>query len=298
MTTSVDPAFEKLKHVRVMIGTPMISGTCTGQYKNSLVDLLCLFSKWNIAVRLYDVYGESVISKARNKIADEFMNSSFTEEDDRLLLIDSDIAYNAADIIHMILLDKDVVAAPCSLKKINWERVRQASILGFPVWKLPALAGDVIADFITEGGPVEVPVDVGSVGTGVLMIKRKVLTKMQNELTGIKYDLLPQERRTVPDFSGARGANNAFSNSCYAYFQSIINPDPPHNYMTEDWYFCHNWRKLGGKVQLCLWMITRHTGNHEYVMDVPSIVQFGEQLEESKEEERKNEEAEKSSVHA
>ena len=269
MTTQADielmqSDLKNIKNIRVMLGTPMLDGRCHAGYKNSLIDLVNLFGKYEIQLTVYDMYGESVVSFARNKIVDGFMRCSFDRPDDRLLLIDSDISFQAEEILHMILRDKDIIAAPCTFKKINWERIRQAAILGYQANELAALAGDVITDFITDGGFIDDPIEVKTVGCGCMMIKRKVFQKMKEELPEIKYIKVPTT--TPRDFS--------LREEAYAYFQCLIDPDPPHYNLTEDWSFCKNARSLGYKVYICPWIKTIHSGGYEYLMDMSAIAEF------------------------
>lgn len=256
---------EHVKDIRVMLGTPMIDGKCHAGYKNSILDLVNLLNKYGIQLTIYDMYGESVISFARNRIVDGFMNSSFNKPDDRLLFIDSDISFQAEEILHMLLRDKDIIAAPCTFKKINWERIRQASLLGYQASELPALGGDVITDFVTDGGYIDDTIEVKTVGCGCMMIKRKVFEKMKAELPEIKYTKIPTITSRY---------NNNLGEEAYAYFQIMIDRDHPHYPLTEDWYLCQNAQKLGFKIFICPWIKTVHTGNFEYLMDMPAIATF------------------------
>lgn len=260
-----------VKEIRVMLGTPMLDSKCHAGYKNSVIDLVNLLNRWGVQLNIFDIYGQSVISHARNIIAGGFMNSSFDRPDDRLLLIDSDITFQAEDILHMIVLDKDIIAAPCTSKTINWERIRQASLLGYQANELPALGGDIITDFITDGGYVDDPVEVKTVGTGVMMIKRSVLQRMKEALPEIKYTKIPPVTM--------RGGNSP-GEDAYAYFQAIIDPNPPYYNLTEDWVFCNRARKLGIKTYICLWMKTIHMGSFAYLMDIPATAEFLQKKEE------------------
>mgnify|MGYP000341873540 CR=1 FL=1 len=64
------------------------------------------------------LFNESLITRARNYLVDEFLRSDFTH----LLFIDSDIHYNPQDVIAMLALEKDVIGGPYPKKSINWNQ--------------------------------------------------------------------------------------------------------------------------------------------------------------------------------
>jgi hypothetical protein len=94
---------EELRKRTLMIGSPLYGGQCTGSFMKSMVEFMVLATKYGLDVKPYFIYNESLITRARNYVADEFMRSGYS----RLLFIDSDIGFNAEHIIHMLALQTD-----------------------------------------------------------------------------------------------------------------------------------------------------------------------------------------------
>jgi hypothetical protein len=76
-------------------------------------------SKYGIETKFSFLFNESLITRARNYLVDEFLRSGYTH----MMFIDSDIHFNPQDIIALLALDKDVVGGPYPKKSINWKNI-------------------------------------------------------------------------------------------------------------------------------------------------------------------------------
>ena len=82
-----------------------------------------------ITVKFYYLFNESLIQRARNYVADEFMRSDCTH----LVFIDSDIAFDPRDVFGMIAVQVsnpekyNIVTGPYPKKTIAWENVAKAA---------------------------------------------------------------------------------------------------------------------------------------------------------------------------
>ena len=62
----------------------------------------------------------------------------------------------------------------------------------------------------------------------------------------------------------------------YSFFDTIIDTKDSiigggsERYLSEDYMFCSLWRKTGGSVFICPWMITKHFGDMGFVSDLGS----------------------------
>jgi hypothetical protein len=56
----------------------------------------------------------------------------------------------------------------------------------------------------------------------------------------------------------------------WAFFMDPIDPES-RLHLSEDWFFCRNWLKCGGKVWMLPWVRSRHCGPYEYIADMPTI---------------------------
>ena len=113
---------EDLRKNKLFVATPMYGGNCLGMYAKSCLDLQGLCTQYGIEVRFSFIFNESLITRARNYLVDEFLRSGFTH----LLFLDSDIHFDPRDVIALLALDKDVIGAPYPKKSIKWPAIIQA----------------------------------------------------------------------------------------------------------------------------------------------------------------------------
>ncbi len=114
---------EDLKQNKLFVATPMYGGMAHGLYVKSCLDLQSVMSKYGIDSKFSFLFNESLITRARNYLVDEFLRSGCTH----LLFLDSDIHYNPQDVLAMMALDKDVIGVPYPKKSINWGNIAQAA---------------------------------------------------------------------------------------------------------------------------------------------------------------------------
>ena len=75
-------------------------------------------------------------------------------------------------------------------------------------------------------------IEVGTLGTGFMLVKRRVFEQMiENGATPYVDDI---------------GLNDKENSNQYDFFQCTI--DSQGRYLTEDWSFCRRWRQLGGQI--------------------------------------------------
>ena len=94
---------EELRKRSLFVATPMYGGQCHGNYTRSMCDLTALCVKYGINMKVYYLFNESLITRARNYCADEFMRSDFTH----MMFIDSDIGFDPNDVITLLALQSD-----------------------------------------------------------------------------------------------------------------------------------------------------------------------------------------------
>lgn len=183
-----------------------------------------------------------------------------------LLFVDSDIAFDAADVMRMLDFDHDIMAAIYSQKYINWDRVADAArkYPDLPSRLLPSVAG-VYGTFhpLPGGGHVSLdePFQIASAGMGLMLIRRDVFIQMIDAYPELMVRLSSGE------------ANFFQSNPCMpGIFNEMVSPDG--FFLGEDLSFCERWRAIGGKVHGCGWFKIRHLGTHEYASDLRQIGQL------------------------
>ena len=260
---------EELKRHKLFVATPMYGGMNHGLYMKSCLDLQTTMMRYGIEIKFSFLFNESLITRARNYLVDEFLRTEYTH----LLFIDSDINFNAQDVIALLALDKDVIGGPYPKKSINWGNVAQAARNNpdLDPKELEGLVGEYVFNVVkgTQQFQVTEPLEVLEIGTGHMMVKRQVFEKMQDSFPNIKYK---------PDHVGQ--ANFDGSRYIHAYFDTVIDTKDSitgggtERYLSEDYMFCQMWRKIGGQIFLCPWMKTQHIGTYAFTGDMPKVAQY------------------------
>ena len=260
---------EELKQHKLFVATPMYGGMNHGLYMKSCLDLQTTMMRYGIEIKFSFLFNESLITRARNYLVDEFLRTEYTH----LLFIDSDINFNAQDVIALLALDKDVIGGPYPKKSMNWSNIAHAARNhpDLEAKKLESLVGEYVFNVVkgTQQFQVTEPLEVMEIGTGYMMIKRDVFDKMKEEYPSIRYK---------PDHVGQ--SNFDGSRYIHAYFDTVIDSKESivgggsDRYLSEDYMFCQMWRKMGGQIYLCPWMKTQHIGSYAFTGDMPSVAQY------------------------
>jgi hypothetical protein len=260
---------EELRKHKVFVATPMYGGMAHGLYIKSSLDLQTTMSKYGIETKFSFLFNESLITRARNYLVDEFLRTDFTH----LLFIDSDIHYAPQDVIALLALDKDVVGGPYPKKSINWKNIADTARKhpNLDPKELEKLVGEYVFNVVkgTKQFTVTDPLEVMEIGTGFMMVKREVFDKMKEAYPTIQYK---------PDHVGQ--ANFDGSRYIHAYFDTVIDTKDSivgggsERYLSEDYMFCQMWRKIGGEIYLCPWMKTQHIGTYPFTGNMPAVAQY------------------------
>jgi hypothetical protein len=304
----INVSIEKLQKYKLFLATPMYGAQCTGMYARSLADLTATLKAHNIPMQFYFLFNESLITRARNYCVDEFMRSDCTH----LMFIDSDISYNSQDVLAMLALnemkdDYHVLCGPYPKKTIAWEKIKQAVDMGAADQdpnQLENFVGDYVFNPVHQSKAIKIdePAEVSEGGTGFMMIKREVFEKYAETYPQFLYK--PDHVRTE-SFDGSR--------EIMAYFDALIddksqnlvpeikafyekNPDASHDdvieflankttgidqekysnrYLSEDYMFCYNVRRMGMKVWMCPWMRLKHMGAYVFGGSLGHIASIG-----------------------
>lgn len=260
---------EELRKKRIFIATPMYGGTCTGHYSKSCTDLGMLATKYGIDINFFYLFNESLITRARNYLVDEFMRSGYTH----LMFIDSDIGFDPNDVLALSAIadensDKDIVCGPYPKKTIAWEKIVKAVNKGIADTN-PGVLENYVGDFVFNPAPgvdripVSEPVEVLEGGTGFMMIQRHVLEKFAAAYPEQLYT--PDHIRTK-HFDGSRKIT--------AFFDTVICPET-NRYLSEDYMFSQWARKIGMKVWMCPWMRLNHAGTYVFGGSLVDLAQIG-----------------------
>ena len=265
----VEITVEQLQERKIMVATPMYGGMCGGQYTKSSVDLGQQAAKYGLDIGFYYIFNESLITRARNYLVDEFMRSHYTH----LMFIDADIGFDPQDVLSLAALadpdsDKEIGCGAYPKKTIAWEKIKRAVDKG-AADENPQALENYVGDFVFNPAPgvseirINEPVEVLEGGTGFMMIQKSAFEKFGNAHPELLYT--PDHVRTE-NFDGSR--------QIYAYFDTVIDPKS-NRYLSEDYMFCQWARDLGIKVWMCPWMRLKHMGTYIFGGDLASLASVG-----------------------
>lgn len=234
----------------------------------SVLDLTILMQRYGIKNNFFALLSESLIPRARNYCAAEFMRSGFSH----LLFLDADIEFNPMDVLAALQISienpKTIVCAPYPKKSISWEKIKQAVDNGFGdenPFVLENYAGDFVFSPIRAGeNLISLPMEVKESGTGFMLIERETLETWDKDRPEFRYR---------PDHIRNKGFDG--TEEITAYFQ-----DPIWNkrHLSEDYFFCQESRKMGIKILLCPWMNLNHIGNYKFVGNLAAVAATGKSL--------------------
>ena len=261
---------EDLATKSLFVATPMYGGMNHGLYMKACLDLQALCVHYGVQIKFSFLFNESLITRARNYLVDEFLHRS---DCTHLLFIDSDISFDPNDVIALLALDKDVIGGPYPKKAIKWKSVKTATVKNPKVEEhlLEKVAGDFVFNPVkgTAQFSVSEPLEVLEIGTGFMLVKREVFNKMEEAYPMIRYK---------PDHIGQ--AHFDGSRYIHAFFDTVIDSKDSitgggsERYLSEDYMFCQMWRKIGGSIWLCPWMRTIHIGTYHFQGDMPAVANF------------------------
>jgi len=270
---------EELRTRKLFLATPMYGGMCAGMYCKSTNDLAALCMHYGIELKMYYLFNESLITRARNYCCDEFMRSDCTH----MLFIDADIGFEANDVISMLALmdqDKDdgmdILCSPYPKKCIAWEKIKAAVDQG-QADDDPNILDNFVGDYVFNPVPgtteikLDEPAEVLEGGTGFMMFTKKSLQKFKDaywddsEFSPGGFRYKPDHVRTE-HFDGTR--------EIMMYFQALIDPDS-RRYLSEDYMFCQWARKVGLRIWLCPWVKLSHVGSFVYIGSLQALAAIG-----------------------
>lgn len=252
-----------LKGKSLYVMTPMYGGNLTLNYHNSFLQLVLLCRDLGVEIGWNNVWNESLISRARNRLADNYLKQGFDSRGNPYthgVFIDADIGFDQKDVLAMLETDLDILGAGCVKKEIRWDRIQKALKRNGREYSnedLKRVGGSFVANYLpgTVNIDLSKPQEVKHLGTGLLMIKREVFLRFREAYADRWY-----EPRMDPA---------VLPGPVHDFFKCGVNPES-REYDSEDYWFCHDARAMGFKVWLCPWMKTTHMGTYEYVGDMPA----------------------------
>jgi len=230
--------------MHIAIATPMYGGNCKGAYMHSVLPLSYALASRGDSVSYPIVYNESIITRARDSLVHEMLDSGA----DGILFVDADTSFDPLAVLDMIDSGKDVIGAIYPKKSINWNLVREAVLAGET--DLAKYSGYFIGRSIPQGVGIKLdePVAVDGVGTGLMYISRRVFEEMAPSCKTYKDVTTKNGQTIVRDIT--------------QFFDMQFNEHG--ELLGEDYYFCEKWKQMGGEVYAAPWVNTAHHGDYAF----------------------------------
>ena len=244
------------QQTKLFVATPMYGGMCTGMYSSAIMQMVGVCGKNGIQMYYSFMMNESLITRARNSMAYDFMETDATH----LMFIDADIAFNPADIPRMVSADKDIICGLYPKKEINWVQVSEAVKAGVPPDQLHLHTGAFVLN-LAHGetqttGNVNEPIEIANGGTGFMLIKRKVFEALNDKVPSYTNDMyhavdVVRKVKIIKEF-----------------FATSIDEES-NRLLSEDYHFCKISRMAGFKVFCAPWANFSHTGSYNFSGTLP-----------------------------
>ncbi len=235
---------------KIFIATPCFGGLVTQSYMQSVISLMQHQAKPPLNMTLALLGNDALITRSRNTLVSTFLNDT---DATHLLFIDADISFVPEQVTRLLAAGKDVVGAMYPIKALDWDHAAQNVSRGRETSEESALhyVGTPLdenqarwdGDFVTAS----------YVGTGMMLIRRRVFEAMIGIYTQLQYKAIhayPRVERTP--------------STQYALFDCMID-EQTGVYLSEDYAFCQRWRAMGGDIWLDTSARLTHTGPHGFV---------------------------------
>lgn len=248
---------------KMFILTPCYGGMCFVNYVHCLMSTVELFRQVNFPLQIEFCKNDSLVPRARNNLVARAMADP---EMTHIIFIDADITWNPVDILKLALSQKPIIGGIYPLKHYNWDKLAantnltQSLINKKNGSQLRTMMSD--ADMIQHnllsynlnysGSQLSIEnnlTQVKHLATGFMMIQRNVIEKMMKAFPSTKY---------VDDVHFLRPEENEFA---FALFDCGVEEG---HYYSEDWMFCHRWKKMKGSIWADVSINLTHSGVEDY----------------------------------
>jgi hypothetical protein len=217
----------------IYFALPMYGGMCSESTFMGLMRFAIIATKLKLNFMIDVIYNESLVTRARNNLVAKFLN---VPEATHLMFIDVDLGFDPESIIQLLCDNQDIIGGLYPKKSLP---------ISYVVNTVPTPK--------TDGANI---VEVSTLGTGFMLIKRHVIEKMIAHHPELK----------IKD-------NIGYAPECekymFALFDTLI--DDNQNYLSEDWAFCYRWRKMGGSIFANTSIKLDHSGFYKFQGDPSEI---------------------------
>ena len=225
----------KLKKMRIHFAVPCYGGMLTESFFTSMLKFSATAQRLGLSFVVDTIVNESLVTRARNSLVAKFLAAP--EKCTHLMFIDADIGFSPAEIIKLMLANREVVGGL------------------YPKKSLPI---EYVVNTVPNGQQDGDLYEIKNLGTGFMMIQRSVL----ETLTAAHPELAYQDAIGLPP---------ELDSYKYALFDTVIDPNTK-EYLSEDYRFCQLWQQQGGKIWADLTIRLDHSGHYKFNGDPTKLL--------------------------
>ena len=256
---------------KLYILTPCYGSLCYCNYVLALMQTRELLVSLGIPCCIEFCRNDSLVPRARNNLVAKAMNDPNMTH---IMFIDADITWNPYDVLKLLLADKELIGGIYPLKKYNWDKLTPENLQNWLNRKNTSnLYNNISNSNMIQHNLLNYNVNFNSnsvhiehnlakikhLPTGFMMIKRDVITKLQQGYPHTKY------KDDINFFTN----QNKEELHTYALFDCGVEDG---HYYSEDWLFCDRWSKMGGDIYMDVTINLTHTGNEDFAGNYISSV--------------------------
>lgn len=210
-------------HIHFLI--PCYGGQISEVTFTSFVRFIARAPQWGLEWSLDTLVNESLIPRGRNALVARAMHNPRATH---LMFLDADIGFDPEYILMLLQEEVDVIGG------------------GYPKKSLPI---DYVINPISDGESDDAKAEVERIGTGFLLMKREVFSRMAEGMPELKY-------------TDDCGLDPSINDHLYAFFECGLFGEKV--FMSEDWLFCNRWRTLGGRIFISKRFALTHVGTYAF----------------------------------
>jgi hypothetical protein len=224
-----------LSNCHILIASPIMDGRVDFLYYNSLMRTKELLEALGAKVQTLATKYCADVYLARERLFGAFLRM---EGATHMLSIDSDMGWDEKDVVTMILLKRDFLAAVGPKKLYPITFAYNNSDDNFK--QLP------LVHEIMENG--NIVAEVSEVGGAFVLLTKECCQKLADAHPELQY----------------HGDENVIEYGICDPLYIRSDDGKIIRRLSEDYAFCYRWRKLGGKVEILLDVTLQHVGNHTF----------------------------------
>lgn len=247
----------------ILIASPLHDGKVESSYLLGMLNTQQALLSAGVPHTFFFNSGESLVPRVRNNICKVFLNrrcAATGHPFTHLLMIDSDLGFNGADVCRVLGFaddDHQVIAGLAPIKSLDPRKAIEAAKAGCPPGELFRHCTRNVVNPAPgyEYKPDDRLVPVRYAGSGFMLIARQALMAFSERYPELRYK---------PDYRiGDKDFDDHVDAGVMAFFDTMISPDEV-RYLSEDYTFCYRCRQIGIETFVARDVRLSHTGKYTF----------------------------------